>query len=386
MADNKPKKKKRKVGRPKKRGRKPLKKKSSNLKISNPNNSKKGFGSALTYNKVRKLLWETHKYDFSSYKEFISSKYDEDGNKIKGSSIASRVYAECKTQDCLDNDVLNIYNQIFNISEKGDTPQLSEELFKEEAFYYWTIITENWWAGFPDNVWVVAPMLISNPDSFLGIYGEDRYIDEEGNEVDKKDYENYIKNPDKNKKVKAIEGYKNRFQPFVDEGNRIQLNYAEKDSYVYYYKFLGTEDNPEEPYWNELKKRWEIQIVICDSNGNIDSFGFVPDDSFDSVDADKIIDKSEIQEKTQITEEQKNNIEQADIEIKRIEEERKLKEQTEKTNLSNIELEKEKQKTNLSNIELEKEKQKTIDKQMETIKYYKEIGLSIDEIKKILGL
>ena len=112
MAEEKPKKKKkRKVGRPKKRGRKPLKKKSSK-KVLSVNNSKKGFGTALTYNRVRKLLWKEFKDDFSSYKEFISSKYDENGNKIKGSSITSKVYSECKSQDCLDDDVILIYQQL----------------------------------------------------------------------------------------------------------------------------------------------------------------------------------------------------------------------------------------------------------------------------------
>ena len=196
MADKKPIKKKKKVGRPKKRGRKPLKRKSIKSKVLSPNNSKKGFGSALTYNKVRKLIWENHKEDFASYKDFISSKLDENGNKIKGSSITSKVYAECKSQDCLDADVLNIYLQLNQT--KGEAPQLPQDHFIE-PFHYWTLITEDWWMSFPNELWVYSPMLLKNPDSFLGALGENRYIDEDGEEVGQKEYDDYLNKKDKKK-------------------------------------------------------------------------------------------------------------------------------------------------------------------------------------------
>ena len=101
IESNKPTKvvKKRKVGRPKKRGRKKNyytpKKKSKKV-------ATKGFSRNLTYNRVRSVLWTNVKEDFPSYRDFISNLTDEEGNKIKGSSIVSQVFAQCKSLDCVD--------------------------------------------------------------------------------------------------------------------------------------------------------------------------------------------------------------------------------------------------------------------------------------------
>jgi hypothetical protein len=43
--------------------------------------------------------------------------------------------------------------------------------------YYWELITEDWWAGFDDRIWVVSPMLLFDPDNFLGVLGSDRQVD-----------------------------------------------------------------------------------------------------------------------------------------------------------------------------------------------------------------
>jgi hypothetical protein len=366
MADNKPKKKKKKVGRPRKRGRKPLKRKSSKSKVLSPNSSKKGFGSALTYNKVRKLLWDNYKQDFASYKDFISSKVDENGNKIKGTSISSLVYAECKSQDCLDSDVLNIYEQLNQ--EKGEKPVLPSSFFIE-PFYYWQLTSEDWWSSFPFEVWVYSPMLLKNPDSFLGYLGENRYVDEDGEEFGKKEYEDSLKKKDSKRKIRLIEGYKNRFKPFVDECNATQIKFPDKDNYVAFWRFIGNEENPNEVYWSEERKRWEIEIIICDSFGNRNDYGYDPEDSGGFLDVDLIPNKKEEPQKiepiTGLSDDDKKKINDADLEIKKIEAERSLLEQREKT------------------AKEEKEKMKV---QIELIKQYKELGLTNDEIKKLLGL
>ena len=70
--------KKRKVGRPKKRGRKKSyytpKKKTKKV-------AKKGFSRNLTYNRVRAVLWANFKDDYPNYRAFISNLTDEEGNK-----------------------------------------------------------------------------------------------------------------------------------------------------------------------------------------------------------------------------------------------------------------------------------------------------------------
>jgi hypothetical protein len=159
-------------------------------------------------------------------------------------------------------------------------------------------------------------MLLKNPDSFLGYLGENRYVDEQGEEFGKKEYEDSLKKKDSKRNIRLIEGYKNRFQPFVDECNAIQLNYPDKDNYVAYWRFIGTEENPNEVYWSEERNRWEIRIIICDSFGNEDDFGFTPEDG-DGIDVDKLPNKDEVPVK--LTEEDIKNINDADAEIKLIE-------------------------------------------------------------------
>jgi hypothetical protein len=85
--------KKRKVGRPKKRGRK---KKYYTPKKKSKKVAKKGFSRNVTYNRVRAILWSNFKDDFASYRALISNQTDEEGNKIKGSSIVSQVFSQCK--------------------------------------------------------------------------------------------------------------------------------------------------------------------------------------------------------------------------------------------------------------------------------------------------
>jgi hypothetical protein len=163
--------KKRKVGRPKKRGRKkkyykPKKKRKATAQ------ARKGFGSNVSYNRVRALLWREFKQDFESYRDFISNRTDEDGNKIKGTSIVSQVYNECKSVDCTDEDILIIYRQ-FKEQSKGEPPYpLPFDYFI--AHPYWELHTENWWDGMDERIWVYSPMLLAPPSTFLGVLGEDR--------------------------------------------------------------------------------------------------------------------------------------------------------------------------------------------------------------------
>jgi len=347
MADDKKKKKKRRVGRPKKRGRKPLKKKSLKSKKISVNNSKKGFGTALTYNRVRKILWENYKQDFVSYKEFISSQYDENGNKIKGSSIASRVYAECKSQDCLEEDVINIYLQLNQ--SKDEIPLLPAEYYVEQN--YWKLITEDWSLGMPNNLWVVSPMLLSNPDYFLGVLWENRYF-ADGEEIDKKEYEEFYKK--KEKQLKVIDGYKNRFQPFLDHCNQIQIQFPEYDSYVAYWKFIGKEDNPKQPYWNEQLKRWEIEIIICTPSGDRNNYDFEPNEDEFDVEISNLPteSKQDFSEEEKVDDEIKKIVDDATIELQKIQAQKELiqaekelleqKEKSEKAETLKIEKETEK--------------------------------------------
>ena len=292
---NKPKKvvKKRKVGRPKKRGRKKRyytpKKKSNRV-------AKKGFSRNLTYNRVRAVLWSNFKDDFTSYRAFISNQTDEQGNKIKGTSIVSQVFAQCKSLDCLDSDIIEIYEQFRNQNPDDDIPILPDSYY--DTHFYWELLTEDWWAGFDNRVWVVSPMLLSDPDNFLGILGSDKYVDKDGELINRKF--------DTKKGDYVIKGKAIRFNEFVNYCNSLQTEgIISGSSDVPNWRFVGKEDDEPSVYWNPFLKRWEVRIVICDSFGNIEDYGFVPNEPDLEIDTElvqNILDKQKQQEKTAPTE------------------------------------------------------------------------------------
>jgi hypothetical protein len=352
--DKKPKskptpKKKRKVGRPKKRGRKKKyykkkKKKSTGLQ------GKKGFGSNVSYNRVRSLLWKEHKNEFSSYQDFISNTVGEDGQKIKGSSIVSKVYAECKSLECSDEDILIIYRQSNEQSPDDEKPQLPSDYYMPRP--YWELLTEDLWDGMDERLWVDAPMIITAPTYFLGILGEDRCVDKDNQVTD-------IVNCDTKKGDKIVLGKKWRFQVFVDSFNVAQAQGIMSSSEeVPHVMFIG-KDGENETYWNPITKQWEIELVICTKTEDINSFGFVPSDDVQEIDADLIPEPQVPEEKEEDKKDKEiSPVQQA--EIKEIEKTGKL-----------------------SRLELKK---KGV---MEEVKLYKEIGEKkemADAIKRLKAI
>lgn len=263
-----PTKKKRKVGRPKKRGRKkkyykPVKKRKNKVQ------SNKGFGSNVSYNRVRALLWRTHKEDFASYRDFISNNKDADGNKVKGSSIVSQVYLQCKTLECSDEDILLIYTQFKGQDKEGIPPELPADYFIERP--YFQLATENLWDGMDERIWIFSPMLITPPSSFLGVLGEDRCIDSDNQIKD-------LNKCDIDKGDKFVNGKKELFLPFIRYCNQFQhQGIYETSEEVPHVKFMGIDEDNEKPYWNDSMNRWEIQIVPCNPFGDIEDYGFNPD-------------------------------------------------------------------------------------------------------------
>jgi hypothetical protein len=324
--------KKRKVGRPKKRGRKKSyytpKKKSKKV-------AQKGFSRNLTYNRVRAVLWTNFKDDFPNYRAFISNQTDSEGKKIKGTSIVSQVFAQCKSLDCLDSDIIEIYNQFKNQNPEDERPILPSDYF--DNHYYWELETEDWWAGFDDRVWVVAPMLIQDPDNFLGILGSDRYVDENG-ELLKRKFDgrrgDYI-----------IYGKSQRFKEFINYCNAMQSQgLIGGSSDVPNWRFVGEEDDEADVYWNPFTKRWEVRIVICDPLGTIEDYGFVPNEPDLALDEDliqDILNKPKPQDTTEeITpiEEPKAGLSKEEIKLKEKEleqEDRRLKLEEERSDRIN---------------------------------------------------
>jgi hypothetical protein len=314
--------KKRKVGRPKKRGRK---KKYYTPKKKSKEVAKKGFSRNITYNRVRKVLWANFKKDFLNYRSFISNNTDNEGNKIKGTSIVSQVFAQCKDLDCIDSDIIEIYNQFRNQNPNDKKPVLPPDYF--DTHYYWELETGDWWAGFDDRVWVVSPMLIQEPDNFLGVLGSDRYVDKEGKLIKRKF--------DAKKGDYQIYGKSQRFKEFINYCNQMQSQgLIVGSSNVPNWKFVGQDDEDEDVYWNPFTQRWEVRIVICDPFGTIEDYGFIPNEPDLEIDEDiieNILNKPKPQEEIEDftpDEEPKSGFSKEEIEIKKKEleqEDRRLK-------------------------------------------------------------
>ena len=72
-------------------------KKGSKSKSSKKTQTKKRF-SSTNYHHVRSLLWKRYKDYYDSYQEFIKNDVDENGKPIRGTSLVSQVYNNCKTK------------------------------------------------------------------------------------------------------------------------------------------------------------------------------------------------------------------------------------------------------------------------------------------------
>ena len=269
--------KKKKVGRPKKRGRKKVYYKSKKNKQA----PKKGFSSSSTYNRIRKLLWENFRDDFASYRSFISNERDENGKPIKGTSIVSKVFEQCSSLQCLDDDIIEIYRQFRNQNPNDEVPILPDLYYENHP--YWELITEDWWAGFDERIWVVSPMLLFDPDYFLGVLGSDRLVDE--------NYQLLNRRFDGNRGDKLIEGKAKRFKEFVVHCNQLQTQgFITGSDEVPNWRFTGESEELEDVdvYWNPFTKRWEVKIVICEPNGDINNYDFDPKEPDLPIDEDEI--------------------------------------------------------------------------------------------------
>jgi len=268
-------KKKRRVGRPKKRGRpkksyaKKKKKREQQAKVTKSKQRSKskagnqGFASNTDYNRVRKVLWEKFKFEYDSYLDFIRNEVDSNGNPIKGSNIVSRVYEECKDLQCTDNDIIRIYETVQEQAKDDGTPVLPQYLFSHFDNFYWHLTLETrMWEGFDERVWVKSPMLLKDPDFFLGIHGSDRRVRQ------------------KDGTYKLIKGKWIRFRSVVNYLNRLLKHMKYDSGRAPCFKFGSyDEDGDFRPVvqWNDDLKRWEVELVLTDADGNINDFGYDPE-------------------------------------------------------------------------------------------------------------
>lgn len=340
-SDKDEKKKKKRVGRPKKRGRKKNYYKS---KKKDKVVSKKSSSSKTTYSRVRHVIWENHKDDFPNYRAFISNEVDENGIKIKGSSIVSQVYRECKSLECNDDDILAIYRTLRGQNPDDLPPQIPYDYYEPRG--YWQIITEDFWNGMEERLWVVSSDLLIDPDFFLGVLGNDVYVNEDSEKISFEEFEKG--------KGRLVQGKKWRFQEWVDWCNSLQLQHLVQGSdEVPHFRFAGVDDLTNECYWNNVTKRWEIRIISCTSFGESETFGYIPEEP-DFINSELV--EQAINQKT-VTDETKTTTDALDkeLELKKAEadiERSKAQQEKEKTAQKQLELEEAKVKRQMAIIDL----------------------------------
>ena len=182
-------------------------------------------------------------------------------------------------------------------------------------------------------LWVVSPMIIAEPAEFM--IGD--YVKSEYNPVS----ERY--------QLTKRSGYLVEFKDWIDWCNA-QFRGLSYDDIPY---FIFSK-----PEWNKKTFRWETELFITDKTGKVDSFGYVPEGG---KPVEYLPKKKEVVP-----------------DVEEITEEPEAKPVPKEDN-KELELEKQKEKT----AKAETERMKT---QLELIKEYKALGLSKDEIKKLLGL
>ena len=224
-----PKKPKAKKERKKRKGQsKPKKTPSKKKKKRKPN----------LYMRIRSICWRKHKKDFEgkAYK-------DKDGKFL---TIVREVYNDCKSfgADCKKRIILDKYADIES-DERRPKPVLASDLTNPKKPKEYYQIKDVEFAVMAPYLWVVSPMIIFPPSEFKIT----DYVKADGD---------------------TDAGYRKYFKEWVDWCNMVHRerspDFGSEEIEIFFY-FT-------EPEWNKEKKRWETEIMICTSTGEIDSFGF----------------------------------------------------------------------------------------------------------------
>ena len=198
---------------------------------------KKGAGfSSNNFNYIRSLIWREYGLDYVSYfdPKFIA--------------IVRATYNECKAagQECTDREILIFYDDILQ-NPNRDYPYIDEDLYTSPFPYFQLLDVK--FDVFPAYLWIFSPMIMPPPSEFI--------------------ITSYVNN----KEGSADKGYRKYFKEFVDWANEAMRNTygseVDSEDVDIFIKFS-------KPEFIESKQRWETEIIICDADGNPESFGFEP--------------------------------------------------------------------------------------------------------------
>lgn len=209
------------------------KKPSKKKKLGRPRKKRLGF-SSNNFNYIRSLLWKNYKSDFKGYHdpEFIGK--------------VNEVFNECRGFDneCTDEFIMERYELIRGEEDKRPAPIIDEDLLNPKPYYEIKDVEFDLIAATFPYLWIVSPMILPAPSEFI-----------------------ITKIYDKQK-----DSYKH-FREWVDWCNENMRerygNEINSEEIEIYFRFTPST-------YNFQKKRWETNIYICNGDGSINDFGFVP--------------------------------------------------------------------------------------------------------------
>ncbi len=204
-----------------------------------------------TFSYVKGLIWRNHKADFVNFKD------------PELTLAAKTIYEICKGKgaDCDDAFLLNEYDllkQLKNYPEDAVKVMQERGLFDPQDYYNIAEVPFKLLIEVAPELYITSPMICPPPAGFVVA----DYYPEVG-----------------------TDSYYIWFKPWVDWCNEyLMQRYGEGRSGEIYFKFLL-------PIFNKEQKRWETEIVICDGEGDVDSFGYTPGAMPDTIELRKISDE-----------------------------------------------------------------------------------------------
>jgi hypothetical protein len=209
------------------------------------NKIRRGFAVVSEFNRTRSLLWQQHKSDFASYREFLKS------------SLVKAVYQHCKANDgCEDEQLLEVYQQFKN-PEELEAPNLDRELINSPQPYF--NIIDSFWDNLPDYLWIISPDIIHSTSSYSEFLGVSFWGSGD------------------------LPYYQQTFKEWVDWCNKFRSELWDNNSQ----RWSGSEEAPmfrfSEPFRDESNNgRWTTAIIPCNSSGEHYDYGFFPTGDFET--------------------------------------------------------------------------------------------------------
>ena len=228
------------------------------------------------YNQIKSFLYASFGPDFQNYRDPLLRE------------ATSLIYEDCKKRRrmCSHDDIIEMYEKFIESKRPPKPDALGPDLFG--PLPYWEIKDVEFADRliFPEYLWVVSPMILAKPHEFAsGDYGKGSYYD--------------------------------YFSDWVDWCNEA-VNEGLVNEYDINFMLLPVN-------WNSEKNRWEVEIVIVTSLGEIFSFGYKPVDKDGPSDVDKDFIKPSAENLAKRSELQKSPDESVDAKS-RIRDERMQKE------------------------------------------------------------